>query len=230
MKNYLIALSAFTLMATATNAQSNDNAAKTSPNQQNGWKMHHGKHGGMNMHKGRSMRMKDVNLTDAQKQQAKALKGEYRTKVQNLEKDQNITLKDYRAQKASLEKERKAKFQDILTADQKNKIAAYKKRMSEKREMMAQKRMEKMKTNLSLTDDQVAKIQDQRKSVKDQSKAIRDNASLTDEQKKEQLMNLRKAIHDNMDKILTADQIKKRDELRNNRMKGMKNEMGNKAS
>lgn len=230
MKNYLIALSAFTLMATTTNAQSNGNAAKTSRNQQNGWKMHHGKQGGMNMHKGHSMRMKDLNLTDAQKQQAKALKEEYRTKVQNLEKDQNITLKDYRAQKASLEKERKAKFQDILTADQKNQIAAYKKRMSEKKEMMAQKRMEKMKTNLSLTDAQVAKMQGQRKSVKDQSKAIRDNASLTDEQKKEQLMNLRKTSHDNMDKILTADQIKKRDELRNNRMKGMKNEMRNKAS
>ncbi|MDP4284093.1 MAG: hypothetical protein Q8891_06690 [Bacteroidota bacterium] len=230
MKKYLIALSAFTLMAVATNAQSNDNAAKTPPNQQNGWKMHHGKHGGMNMHKSHSMMMKDLNLTDAQKQQAKALNEGYRTKVQNLEKDQNITLKDYRAQKASLEKERKAKFQDILTADQKNKIAADRKKMSEKRQMMAQKRMEKMKTNLSLTDEQVAKIQDQRKSMIDQSKAIRENSSLSNEQKKEQMMNLRKTSHDNMDKILTADQIKKRDELRDNHMKGMKNKSGNKAS
>lgn len=230
MKKYLIALSAFTLTAFAVNAQSGDNTTKTSPDQQKSWKMHHGKEDHeMRSHRGLFM-MKDLNLTDAQKQQAKALNEEYRNKIRNLEKDENITLKDYRAQKASLEKERKAKFQDILTAEQKEKLVADRKKMSEKREAMSQKRMEKMKTELSLTDDQVSKIQDQRKSMMDQAKVIRENSSLSEEQKKEQLIDLRKTGHENMSKILTADQLKKREEMRNSRMKDMKHKWENKAS
>ncbi len=228
MKKYLIALSAFTVIALAVNAQAAD-STKTSATQHN-WKTHqHNQEYGMNRHRGHYMMM-NLNLTDAQKQQVTALNKDYRDKIQNLEKDDNITLKDYRAQKANLEKERKSKFQDILTADQKNKIAQARKERTEKMKEMAQKRMDKMKTDLNLTDDQVAKIQDERKSMMEQAKAIRENTSLSDEQKKEQFMNLRKTSHDNMNKILTADQLKKREELRNSRMKDMKNKWENKAS
>lgn len=228
MKKYLIALSAFTVMALAANAQSGD-STKTSATQHN-WKMHqHNQEYGMNRHRGHSMMM-NLNLTDAQKQQVTALNKDYRDKIQNLEKDDNITLKHYRAQKANLEKERKSKFQDILTADQKDKIAQARKERTEKMKEMAQKRMDKMKTDLNLTDDQVAKIQDERKSMMEQAKAIKENTLLSDEQKKEQFMNLRKTSHDNMNKILTADQLKKREELRNSRMKDMKNKWENKAS
>ena len=174
--------------------------------------------------------MKDINLTDAQKQQAKALNEDYNTKVKNLEKDENITLKDYRAKKASLEQERKSKFQALLTPEQKDKIAQDRKARSEKMKMMAQKRLDKMKTDLNLTDDQVAKIQEERKSSMDQMKAIRENSSLSEDQKREQLMDLHKSMHDSMNKILTADQIKKRDEMRNNRMSEWKNKRANKES
>jgi Spy/CpxP family protein refolding chaperone len=229
MKKYLIALSAFTLMAFAVNAQSADNAAKSPETTQTGT-MHHKPGMYMHRHHRNFSEMQKLNLSDAQKQQVKAMNEDYRNKVNNLEKDDNITLKDYRSQKANLEAERKAKFHDILTTDQKNQIAQAKKDRSEKMKMMAQKRLDKMKTDLNLTDDQVAKIQDQRKSMMDQAKAIRENTSLTNEQKKEQFMNIRKTSHDNMNKILTADQLKKRDELRNSRMKDMKNSWGSKAS
>ena len=129
-----------------------------------------------------------------------------------------------------LEQERKAKFQGILTTEQKNEIAQAKKQRSEKMAMMAQKRIEKMKTDLDLTDAQVAKIQDQQKASMEKAKKIWENTSLTNDQKKEQLMSLRKENHDDMNRILTADQIKKREELRNNRMKEMKNKWENKAS
>jgi len=164
MKKYLIALSAFTIIALTASAQSTDNSTKTTPEQQNN-KMHrHMQAYGMNKHKGKFMMMRDIHLTDAQKQQARALNEDYNTKVKNLEKDDNITLKDYRAKKASLEQDRKVKFQALLTPEQKDKIAQDKKARSEKMKMMAQKRMEKMKTDLNLTDEQVAKIQEQRKS------------------------------------------------------------------
>src|ERR1019366_7608008 len=144
--------------------------------------------------------------------------------------DDNITLKDYRSKKANLEQERKSKFQSLLTTDQKNKIIQAKKDRSEKMKMMAQKRMEKMKTDLNLTDDQVAKMQAQRESSMEQMKAIRENSSLSEEQRKAQLMDLRKSNHDSMNNILTADQLKKKEELRNNRMTEWKNKRANKDS
>ena len=231
MKKYLIALSAFTIIAVGANAQSTDNSAKASPDQQN-TKMHarNGQGYGMNRHRGNFSMMKEINLTDAQKQQAKSLNEEYNAKVKNLEKDENITLKDYRAKKASLEQERKSKFQALLTPEQKDKIAQAREARSEKMKMMSQKRMDKMKTDLNLTDEQVAKIQEQRNASMEKMKAIRENSSLSEDQKREQLMDLHKSMHESMNSILTADQIKKRDEMRNNRMNDWKNKRANKES
>ena len=87
-----------------------------------------------------------------------------------------------------------------------------------------------MKTDLNLTDDQVAKIKDQRKSLMEQAKAIRENSSLTEEQKKEQLMNLMKSSKESMNNILTAEQLKKKEEMRNSRINDMKNKRANKDS
>ena len=226
MKKYLIALTAFTAITFAATAQTKNPTDNTS--QQSHSQMHHKNHGMHQFH--RHGMMGQLNLTDAQKQQARVLNEDYNAKVKNLEKDDNITLKDYRTQKAALENERKSKFQALLTPDQKNKIAQDKKERSEKMEMMAQKRMDKMKADLSLTDDQVAKIQDQRKSSIEQMKAIRENSSLSEEQKKEQFMDLRKSRKESLNSILTADQIKKREEMRNNRMNDWKNKKDNKNS
>jgi len=96
--------------------------------------------------------------------------------------------------------------------------------------MTAQKRLEKMKADLNLTNDQVAKITEQRKSSMEQMKAIRENSSLTEEQKKEQLMDLRKSSRESMNSILTADQLKKKEELRNSRMSEWKHKRANKDS
>jgi Spy/CpxP family protein refolding chaperone len=171
-----------------------------------------------------------MNLTDAQKQQAKELNADHMNKVKDLEKDQNITLKDYRAKKAILEQERKSKFQALLTPEQKDKIVQGKKEMHEKREMMGKKRMDKMKSDLNLTDAQVEKIKEQRKSSIEKIKEIRDNSSLTQEQKKEKFMEQRKSAHESMGSILNPDQIKKRDEMRQNRINEMKNRHSNKDS
>jgi len=174
--------------------------------------------------------MMKLDLTAAQKEQAKVLNTDYKNQLKDLEKNEAITLKDYRAKKASLEQERKSKFQDILTPEQKNTIAKAKKESSEKTEMMAQKRLEKMKTDLNLTDEQVAKIKEQRESSTAQAKAIRENSSLTEEQKKEQFRNLMKSRQESINSILTAEQLKKKEEMRNSRINDMKNKRANKDS
>jgi Spy/CpxP family protein refolding chaperone len=228
MKKYLLALSAFTVMAFAANAQEKNTSADAANQQQ---QMNHDRRGyGMN-HRHHAMgMMKDLNLTDAQKKQAKELNSAYMEKVKDLEKDDNITLKDYRAKKAMLEQERKSSFLAMLTSDQKDKLAQAKKEMGEKREMMAKKRMDKMKSDLNLTDAQVEKIQDQRKSSMKAMEEIRENSSLSQEEKKEKFMDLKKSNHENMSNILTADQIKKWDELRHSRMNEWKNKHTNKES
>jgi Spy/CpxP family protein refolding chaperone len=234
MKTHFIGiiLFGFTMVATATQAQSTDNPPQNSTGQQQDGKVHHpGKQGNAaNFHRSHFMMRMDLNLTDAQKQQAKALNEDYRNKVRVLEKDDNITLKDYRSQKAKLEQERKAKFQDLLTAEQKDKIAQAKKERNERMQMMAQKRLDRMKTVLSLTDDQVAKLQEQIKSSMDQMQAIRENSSLSSDEKREQMMDLRKRSHESLHSILTADQLKKMEEIRNKRINDWKNTKTDKPS
>lgn len=221
-----MALSVFTVITVAVNAQ-----AKSDSTHESNMHMRHENSGyGMHKYQRNGMMMKQLNFTDAQKQRIKAINTEYRNQVNDLEKNETITLKDYRVKKANLEQERKSKFQAILTSDQKNKIAQAKKERSEKREIMAQKRIEKMKTDLNLTDTQVSKIQEQRNSSFAKAKTIREDSTLTNEQKKEQLMTLMKSSKESMNNILTADQFKKKEDMRNSRINDMKNKRTNKDS
>jgi len=229
MKKYLIALASVTVITISASAQINRNSTDTTT-QQHKMGMHRRQEYATHKFHHRNMMMNQLNLTDVQKQQAKSINDNYRNQLKDLEKNDNITLKDYRFKKANLEQERKSKFQALLTTDQKNKIEQAKKQRNEKMKMMAQKRLEKMKTDLNLTDDQVAKITEQRKNSMEQMKAIRENSSLSEEQKKEQLMDLRKSSRESMNSILTADQLKKKEELRNSRMSEWKNKRTNKDS
>lgn len=229
MKKYLIALTAFTVVTLTASAQIKRNTTDTTVLHPT-MGMHHQQGNEMHKFHHRNMMTNKLNLTDAQKQQAKTINDDYRNQVKELEQNDNITLKEYRSKKASLEQERKSKFEALLTTEQKNKIAQARKERSEKMKMMAEKRMEKMKTDLNLTDDQVAKMKAQRDSSMEQMKSIRENPSLSEEQKKEQFMDLRKSMHNSMNSILTADQLKKREELRKNRMNEWKNKKANKDS
>src|SRR5664279_237577 len=182
MKKYLVALTAFTIVAVTATAQIRRNSTDTT-SMHSKMDEHYGR--GHEMHKfhQHGMMMSQLNLTDAQKQHAKSINDDYRVQLKDLEKNESITLKDYRIKKANLEQKRKSKFQALLTTDQRNKIEQVKKDRSEKMKMVTQKRMEKMKTDLNLTDEQVAKMQAQRESTMGQMKAIRENSSLSDEQK-----------------------------------------------
>jgi Spy/CpxP family protein refolding chaperone len=229
MKKYLMVLATLAIVTIGASAQIKRNSTDTTT-QQHKMGMHRKQEYAMHKFHHHNMMMNQLNLTDAQKQQVKSINDDYRNQLKDLEKNDNITLKDYRFKKANLEQERKSKFQALLTTDQKNKIEQAKKQRSEKMKMMAQKRLEKMKTDLNLTDDQIAKITEQRKNSMEQMKAIMENSSLSEEQKKEQLMDLRKSSHESMNSILTADQLKKKEELRNSRMSEWKNKRANKDS
>ncbi len=209
MKKYLIALSAFTISFVSANAQIKRNVTD------DGNIAHHGKMGQKNHHHDERMMMKELNLSDVQKQQAKTYKEEYKTQYKQLEDNKNsMSLQDYQAKKNQLRKEQRSKFESILTSDQKSKMRYLKKDQLAKRKNMQHDRMDRMKTTLNLTDDQVSRLQSQHETFKVQSNAIKENSTLTDEQKKESLMDLRKRSHEDEKTILTAEQLQKKKEMK----------------
>ena len=71
-----------------------------------------------------------------------------------LKKNDNITVKEWKAKMSAQRAEQKAKFESILTADQKAQLVKqreeHKSRFSEK----SRHRMDRMKAELNLTDEQ----------------------------------------------------------------------------
>src|SRR2546427_9333459 len=101
MKKLLLSMLAVAAITVAVNAQ--DTKA---PHPQGG--LRHGRH----MH---GAIMKNLNLTDAQKQQLKTNNEEFRNKMKALKSNDNMTMKDFKAQREALMQERKTKFQSLLT-------------------------------------------------------------------------------------------------------------------
>ncbi len=167
--------------------------------------MHHKQKGGPD----HRMAMKELNLTDAQKEQFKTEKDAFRKKMEAHKKNENITVKEWKAKRESLVKEHKAKMESVFTPEQKAKLEKIKKDGQVKHQEMMKQRAEKMKTHLGLTDEQSAKLEKSRKEMGDKMKVIRENKALTEEQKREQMRELGKMQKENMKSILTEEQLKK---------------------
>lgn len=163
------------------------------------------------------MMARELNLSEEQKKQAKTIHEDTRKKMQELNKNEGITVKEQRDRKAAIQKERKAKMDGLLTAEQKTKMAQLKADQKIKREEQYAKRLEKMKTNLSLTDEQVAKLKAQRASNQAKAEKIKNNEKLSREQKKEQMMALKTEAKEQRSKTFTPDQLKKMEEMKKNR-------------
>ncbi|MEP6617493.1 MAG: hypothetical protein ABJA57_12975 [Ginsengibacter sp.] len=162
---------------------------------------------------------KDLNLSDAQKQQMKSINGDFKSKMDDLNKHDNLSVKDFRAQRESLENAKKAQFESILTADQKNKLATLKNERGDKGNMTGRggEQMEKMQSQLGLSNDQVARMKAERESFKTKAELIKNNSSLSNDQKKTQFLQLRKEREQNFKTFLNADQMKKFEEMKSKR-------------
>lgn len=225
MKKYLIAFAAFTIVTASANAQTKRNATDDANI------VHHEKRGSKNHRSDKTMMMKQLNLSDAQKQQAKSLKEDFKAQHKQLEEGKNsLSMQDYQSKKQQLRKDQRSKFESILTSDQKSKMADLTKDQRQKRHEMKKGERGQMKSSLNLTDDQVSKLQQQHENFKSQAKAIKENNTYTEEQKKKNLTDLRKQIHESDKTILTAEQLQKKEEMRNKRTHEMKHGMKNKIT
>jgi hypothetical protein len=168
----------------------------------------------LRQHHQKGMLAKQLNLSEQQKKQAKAINEDSHKKMQDLNKNESITVKEQRDRKAAILKERKTKMDGLLTADQKTKMTQLKAEQKAKKEAGYTKRLDKMKTNLSLTEMQVTKLKEQRVATMAQAEKIKNNESLSRTQKKEQMMALKTEAKNQHTKILTPEQMKKREEMK----------------
>lgn len=201
MKKVLVLTVAFAIAGFSLSAQQ---TRTVKPNQKEG-KMHHGQKKDM---------MKDLNLTEAQKAQLKTSREANKAKMEALNKQDNLTVKEMRERKMALMQEQKAQMESILTAEQKAKIAADKATMGERRKNMDGQRGEAMKEKLGLTNDQAAKLKAHNEATHSKIKAIQDSQNLTMDQKKTQIKALKDASKAERKNILTAEQIQKMDEMK----------------
>jgi Spy/CpxP family protein refolding chaperone len=162
----------------------------------------HGKHGGAGFGK-------ELNLSDAQKQQIKALNEEYKGKMKALKSNDNATVGDVKKQAQALREEQRSKMQNILTAEQKTKLAELKEKRKAEGKAKGEKRFEQMQKNLNLSADQSAKLKAQNEQFKTQAEAIKSNSSLSQEQKKEQFKSLMEQRKASTKAILTPAQLEK---------------------
>lgn len=184
-----------------------------SANAQKIGKMKHHQH-----HYENGMMMKNLNLSESQKEQLKANHESYQKELIALNKNEAITVKEARDKKELLRKEQKEKMMNLLTADQKTKVVQLKKERELKHEAMSAKRLDRIKSRLNLSNDQVAKIKAITQTEHAQFKAIKENDQLSRTEKKEQLMALKEQNKNNFKTILTPEQISKMEEMKKNKL------------
>jgi len=160
------------------------------------------------------MDMKQLNLTDAQKEQFKKEREVFRKEMGELKKNENITVKEWKGRMESIRKNHKSNIDGILTTEQKGQLEKMKAEGKARQEGMMKKRGEEMKTRLGLTDEQSAKLEKSRKETGEKIKAIRENKSLAYEKKREEIKEIMKGHKEAMKSILTEEQLKKMKEER----------------
>ena len=164
---------------------------------------------GHGMEHGKKDALKNLDLTETQQKQLKSDNESFKTKMDALNKEENITVKEQKARKAALMTEQKAKRDALLTTEQKAKLEADRKAMGEKRKEMDKKSGANMQKELGLSNDQAAKLKAQNQDTQTKVKAIKANTALTPEAKKAELKTVKNAAVAERKQILTAEQQEK---------------------
>ncbi len=166
----------------------------------------HGRGGFPGWARNRNGRNGGIHYTPEQRKQVMAINKDYRQKSEDLFKQDNSTLKQYKAGLLALQKEKKDKLAALLTPQQKDQMAARKKRMDENRQVMEVARLERLKLHLNLNDDQIARIKAGQENLRSQFKAIHENDNLLPQQKMEQMKALMAKRNDTYRSVLTPEQ------------------------
>jgi Spy/CpxP family protein refolding chaperone len=158
-----------------------------------------------------------LNFSEAQKAQLKLDKENYRKQLQELNKNENITVKESRDRRSALHKEQQAKMQSLLTPEQKSKMAQIKADHKAKAAQHNAARIEKMKTRLNLSDEQVVKMKAQHEAMRAKFKAIKEDDKMDRVAKQEKLSALKAQMKEEHKKIFTPEQLQKMETMKKER-------------
>ena len=159
-----------------------------------------------------------LNFSEDQKKQAKLIKESFRKRMQELNKNEAITVKEFRDRKYAMHQEQKAKMQGLLTGEQKAKMEQMKADHKVKAQEHFAKRLEKMQTHLGLTDDQTSKMKTQREEMMMKMKSINEDTKMDRLAKKEKMAAIKSQMKEDHKKIFTAEQLKKMEEMKKHKM------------
>jgi len=173
-----------------------------------------------NRHMGRrkDMAMEQLDLTADQKAKVQSIREAQRKELQALEKNDQMTVKQWKEKRKELQEKYQAQYQAVLTPAQ---LGELKKRKAEHNEKGFDRRGEQFRNQgaflskeLSLSAEQQTKVRNIFQEFRTKAQAIRANNSLTQEQKKEQMHSLSGQYMDQAKAVLNAEQLKRFEELK----------------
>lgn len=205
-----IVVGTLALMLGVASLQAQDKTDQTAPTKE--FHKHGGKPGMRGKH---DVDFIKLNLTSDQQVQLKKIREDFKSQMADLKKSEaTITAKDYKEKRMALAKQHHEQMQNVLTKEQKDKLVTMRSERGKKFNGGPGRGMDRMKTELGLSDDQSAKIKSLQADTRTKIKGIRDNQSLSDDQKKQQVMAAMKEQRENMNKVLTPDQLKKMEDMK----------------
>lgn len=203
------------LMIGIAGLQAQDKTDKAPPSKP-AYGKHYGKPG---MHGRHDMHYTKLNLTADQQAQMKKIREDFKSRMDDLKKSEaTITVKDYKEKKQAIAKQHHDQVQNVLTQEQKDQLAKMRSERGKRFEGGPGRGMDRMKTTLGLSDEQSAKIKALRADTRTKMKSIREDQTLSEDQKKQQVMAAFKDQRESMNKILTPEQQKKMESMRGKRM------------
>lgn len=204
MKRISLSILAIVITLTSTYAQEKADSSIRQKGQRS-WE-HHPKH----MKKGFHDDYSKLNLSKEQQDALVKINQDFRNNVAELrKKESTTTVTDYKTQMQSLNKKRHEQAQQIFTPEQKDQLAKMRAERKAKFDSTAKDRQKKMKTDLNLSDEQSAKMKTLHEATRKKIKTIKEDPSLTDDEKKQQVMSAFKQQREDMKSILTPEQVKK---------------------
>ncbi|MCU0388052.1 MAG: hypothetical protein MUE71_05550 [Chitinophagaceae bacterium] len=163
--------------------------------------------------------MNELNLSEGQKEQMKALNQSFMQKMKTLNENENITVKQQRDERFNLMKQHRAEMKNLLTPEQKEKAENLRAEQQKKMQAAKAKGFEKMAEQLKLSEDQknqFAKMQEKHRST---MQAIMQNEKLDRGQRDNQLKALKAEHNNEISRILTKEQKNQLDQWKQQRPK-----------
>ncbi len=210
-----IITSAFVIMLSIGAAQ----AQTTSPDKHKGHKKEH------------KMAFGDLNLSADQKARLQSVREDYKKQSAELKNDTQLSTEEKQKRRKELHEQFKSKTDAIFTPAQKDQLAKNKTEWKEKnkdgkkedrKDGQAGKGMQRgegFQKDLGLSADQQQKMEQLRNDFRNRFSSLRSDNSLTDDQKKAKIQDIRKQQQEQMKSILTPEQIQKMESQRQQRNK-----------